>query len=135
MSNLARGGSNENTAWALKQIEHLAEAVEDPIVAELVSWLERWAARSLVALGEKDQARRLPQNPGEADPPCPYCENHTLRFWASRGEVRCVNPSCVDEDGRKPVAQMEYSVVAGDWVLAWKDGLTGLPTPHTREAV
>jgi len=128
LSDLHRGGSDENTTWAVKSLSNLAESVEDPRVAELVSWLEGWSNRAQIILGERDSPRRLPRQPAEPEPFCPYCTCHTLRFWASRGVVRCVNPTCRDGEGLRPAAIMEYSVVALDWVLAWKDGTVGLPT-------
>lgn len=133
MTNLQRGGSDENTVYCLGEISSLAEALEDPVVAELVIWLEGWTNRGLVVLGDRDKPRYLPRQPGETEPRCPYCACLTLRFWASRGEVRCVNPGCRDESGQRPCAVMEYSIIAIDWVLAWKDGMVGLQPVPKRE--
>jgi hypothetical protein len=121
-----RGGSEGNTEEALTELAALAAAVPDPDVARALGWLESWVARALVALGVRDQPRRLPRQPQEPEPRCPYCLNHTLRFWASRGEVRCVNPDCRDDAGQRPAAAMEYSNVTQDWVLAWRDGGVGV---------
>lgn len=134
MTSRYRGGSDENTSWAITSLGALAESLEDPRVAELVAWLESWTGRSQIVLGERDSPRRLPRKPSEPEPFCPYCECHTLRFWASRGVVRCVNPACRDEAERRPAAVMEYSIIAMDWVLAWKDGTVGLPTVPKRKA-
>jgi len=122
-----RGGAQGNTVFALEALSGLSESVDDPIVADAVGWLERWSARALVVLGERDRPSRLPRQPGTPEPRCPYCERLTLRFWSSRGEVRCINPACATEDGRRPAALMEYSSLAQDWVLAWNDGIVGVP--------
>lgn len=126
LSLLYRGGSSDNTRVALEAMLNVAEAVEDRDVSVVLNWLDSWVCRAQVALGTRDQPRRLPRQPQSTEPRCPYCLSHTLRFWASRGEVRCVNPSCVDETGRRPAALMEYSAVAMDWVLAWRDGGVGV---------
>lgn len=122
-----RGSSAANTVHALNALSSLAESCPDRRVFEVEAWLSGWLARALVALGQRDLPRRLPRQPGEAEPRCPYCERLTLRFWSSRGEVRCVNPACATEDGDRPRARMEYSPVARDWVLAWGDGAVGIP--------
>jgi len=126
LSLLHRGGGSSNTRAALEAALSVAEAVPDADVAAALRWLVGWTRRAQVALGVRDQPRRLPRRPHEVEPRCPYCLNHTLRFWATRGEVRCVNPCCVDEAGRRPAALMEYSCVAMDWVLAWRDGSVGV---------
>jgi hypothetical protein len=129
MSWLARGGDDANTVFALEALVNLAEVVEDGWLLEPARQLGGWCARSLVVLGDRDLPQHLPRDVGQPEPRCPYCDNLTLRFWASRGEVRCVNPACLDGDRRRPVARMEYSVVSRDWVLAWRDGSVGLPPP------
>ncbi len=126
LSSLHRGGGSSNTRAALEAVLNVAEAVPDPDVTAALHWLESWTCRAQVALGVRDRPQHLPQRPREAEPRCPYCFSQTLRFWASRGVVRCVNPTCVDETGRRPAALMEYSVVAVDWVLAWRDGTVGV---------
>jgi hypothetical protein len=122
-----RGPSSENTARALEAVANLAESSRQPLVAECVNWLNRWVGRARVVLGERDQPQRLPRSPGLPEPRCPYCERMTLRHLASRGEVRCINPECKTGEGRRPVARMEWSVVAVEWVLAWNDGYVGIP--------
>jgi len=129
MSWLPRGGDDENTVFALRAITSLAEVVQDNWLFEPARQLGGWCARSLVVLGERDLPQRLPRNVGEAEARCPYCGHLTLRFWSSRGEVRCVNPGCRDGDGRRAVARLDYSPVIQGWVLAWRDGTVGLPPP------
>lgn len=122
-----RGASSANTAFALEALTSLGATVDDLLVADAVRWLEGWVSRARVELGERDRPSRLPRQPGGPEPVCPYCEHLTLRFWATRGEVRCINPACANEDGRRPAALMEWSSVAADWVLAWNDGIVGIP--------
>ncbi len=122
-----RGTSTANTACALDAVANLAESSTDAKVGDCVAWLDRWVGRARVVLGERDEPRRLPRQPGLPEPRCPYCERMTLRHWASKGEVRCVNPECKTEDGRRPAALMAWSNVAVEWVLAWNDGYVGIP--------
>lgn len=123
-----RGGSDENTIFALNAVVSLAEAVEESSYLIFATQsLGSWNSRSLVILGDRDLPQRLPRNVGQSEPRCPYCTRLTLRFWSSRGEVRCINPECLDETQRRPVARMEYSIIARDWVLAWRDGSVGVP--------
>jgi hypothetical protein len=129
MSWLRRGGDDANTIFALRAIVSLAEAIHDDWLFEPARELGGWCARSLIVLGERDLPQRLPRNVGQAEARCPYCGQLTLRFWSSRGEVRCVNPGCRDGDDRRPVARMDYSPVIQGWVLAWRDGSVGLPPP------
>lgn len=126
---LARGGDDANTVFALRALLNLSEAVQEGHLFEPAHQLNGWCSRALVVLGERDLPQRLPRNVGQAEARCPYCGHHTLRFWSSRGEVRCVNPSCLDGDDRRPVARMDYSPVIQGWVLAWRDGTVGLPPP------
>lgn len=123
----ARGGSLANTVYALTALTHLAVSAPDGDVAQCVGWLDGWTNRGWILLGERDQPRRLPRLPGSREAPCPYCACHTLRFWAGKGLVRCINPGCQTDDGRRPAATMAYSNVALDWVLAWNDGVVGIP--------
>jgi len=128
---IARGGDDANTVFALEAIVNLAEAVtQDRWLLKPTHDLDGWCSRSLVVLGERDVPQRLPRNVGQPEARCPYCGCHTLRFWSSRGEVRCVNPACRDDDDRRPAARMDYSIVAQSWVLAWRDGTVGLPQPR-----
>lgn len=122
-----RGGSDLNTYKALESVVAVSWAVEDEFVQECTRWIEKWCGRARIALGEADEPRRLPRQPGQKDPACPFCTERTLRFWALSGAVRCVNPACFLEDGRKASARMEYSNVASDFVLVWNDNSVGVP--------
>jgi hypothetical protein len=122
-----RGTSDKNTMLALDMILSLAEAAGDNRAAEEAMWLERWDARARRALGEASQLTRLPRQPGEPERPCPFCRCFTLRYLPLHGVVKCVNPGCRDEEGRRPSAQIEYSSFTGQLELVWMDGIDGLP--------
>jgi len=122
-----RGGSGGNTYKALEAVLGLAWAVDDGRVLECTKWLERWCGRARIALGEADQPRRLPRQPGQRDPVCPYCGAQTLRYWALSGIIRCINPSCFLEDGGRAQARMEFSTIADDFVVVWSDNSVGVP--------
>lgn len=128
---MLRGGKDNNTYLALNAVLNLAEAAEDIDVAQCVKWLNSWCSRAAITLGDKEFPQHLPRDVGQSEPRCPYCEHLTLRFWSIRGEVRCINPECLDESQRRPVARMEYSIIAQEWVLAWKDGSVGVRVPNT----
>lgn len=122
-----RGSSQANTQKALEAVLSLAEAAGDTQASDEARWLERWHARAKRALGEASPVARLPRQPGEPERACPFCTFFTLRYWSLDGVVRCVNPSCRDEDGRRPSAKIEYSNFTHQLELVWMDGVCGLP--------
>lgn len=123
----SRGTSDKNTMLALNAVKALCEAAGDDRAAYEATWLERWDARARRALGEASQLVRLPRQPGEPERPCPFCRCFTLRYLPLHGMVRCVNPGCRDEEGRRPSAKIEYSEFTGSLELIWMDGISGLP--------
>lgn len=122
-----RGASDANTRLALQAIGAVSWAVDDGRVEDVVLWLEGWCRKALIALGEMDEPQFLPQLPGEKQPRCPFCYKSTLRMWPLRGEVRCINPGCRDEEKRKPRARMQYSEFTKNMELIWQDGIIGVP--------
>lgn len=116
-----RGGSSANTSKALEAVCRLAEGVDDRSVQDCTRDVDRWIRRAQIALGQTEPPRRIPRLPGEKEPACPFCENHTLRMFPVAGLIKCVTPKCTDEEGRKPEARMEYSPHVGDFVLVWQD--------------
>ena len=122
-----RGGSDANTFKALSMITSLAEAAGTEPAASAASWLERWHARAARVLGEASPVLHLPRQPGERERPCPFCHCLTLRFWSLEGRVRCINPTCRDDEGRRPAAVIEYSGFTGNLELRWQDQICGLP--------
>ena len=122
-----RGGSDGNTRLALLAILRLAEAADDGTVRDKTRELEGWCRRAQVALGVTEQPRRLPRSEGHPEPKCPFCEAHTLRMIPLRGLIFCIVPSCKDEQGRKPKAELKFSPNVGEILLTWQDGVSGLP--------
>jgi hypothetical protein len=122
-----RGGSSANTRKALEAVARLAEGAADHAVKEHTRAVDKWCTRALVVLGVIEAPRKIPRQPGQPDPKCPFCKDATLRSWPMGGEIRCISPTCRDEGGRKPSARMEYSAHVGDFVLVWQDGISGVP--------
>jgi hypothetical protein len=122
-----RGGSDKNTMIALGMLKPLAEAAGDGQAMNEASWLEKWDAGARRALGEASQLTRLPRQPGERERPCPFCVCFTLRYLPLHGVVKCVNPGCRDEEGRRPTAKIEWSEFTESLELIWHDGVSGLP--------
>lgn len=122
-----RGGSSANTGKALAAVVRLAEGAGDHAVKEHTRALDKWCTRALIVLGTVEAPRKIPRQPGQPDPKCPFCHAATLRSWPMEGVIRCIDPTCRDEEGRKASARMEYSAHVGDFVLVWMDGIAGVP--------
>lgn len=122
-----RGGSSENTRKALENVLRLSEAAQDATVRSHARELNSWHRRSRVALGETEMPAKLPRQPGEPERPCPWCKKHTLRMLPLRGIIRCIDRSCTDDQDRRPEGEMTFSVIVGDWIVVWQDGVAGLP--------
>lgn len=124
-----RGCSDANTNKALLAVVALSEGVDDYAVRLSNREIDKWNHRAAVVLEIKEVPRKLPRAPGQQEPKCPFCHLRTLRSKAGETdqEIRCINPVCKDEEGRRPVARMEYSTLADDWVLRWQDGILGVP--------
>lgn len=123
----ARGSSNANTRKALEAVCKLSEGTDDFMVRLVTKELEKWSRRASIALELTEVPKRLPRSPGNPEPECPFCENHTLRSRSLEGKIYCINPECKDSEGRKPEARMEYSAVTGNWEVIWQDNIVGLP--------
>ncbi len=124
-----RGDSSKNTGVALENVIRLSEAAADATVRGHTRELNGWGRRASIALGQAEVPKRLPRQPGEPEHKCPWCKNHTLRMYPmglrKDEHIRCINPGCKDEEGRKPTAQLEY--FQDEWVLRWMDGVLGTP--------
>ena len=120
-----RGGSSSNTVRALHAIPRLCEGTDDFAVYLSTRELKKWSSRAEIALNQREMPHRLPRPPGAPEPPCPICENHTLRSFSrdldERGEVRCGNPQCFDGRGNRTSARMEY--YRGELVFRWSNGM------------
>lgn len=122
-----RGSSDANTAKALEATVNLAEKADDYLVRLGTREIEKWSRRASIALGITEVPKRLPRAIGQTEPKCPFCHLRTLRSKALERQIKCVNPKCADDDGRKPVGTMEFSELVGDWVIVWMDGVVGVP--------
>lgn len=116
-----RGNSSPNTAKALEAITRLAEKADDESARSAAAWLSSWARKASQVLGDTEQAGRLPRLQGQKEPACPWCGGSTLRQLPLAGIVFCIDPSCEDDEGRRPKGRLEY--FAGDFVLRWQDGV------------
>jgi len=122
-----RGGSDKNTRLALEAVNRLSDAVPDIVVEEADRDLNSWIRKSRVVLGELELPQRLPRLPGQNEPACPFCNRRSLRMFPLKGAIVCILPLCKDEDGRKPVARMEFSKFTQNWELVWQDSVVGIP--------
>lgn len=120
-----RGGSSGNTVKALHAIPRLCEGTDDFAVHLSNRELKKWSSRAEIALNVREMPHRLPRPPGLPEPPCPICENHTLRSYSrdldERGEVRCMNPTCFDGRDNRTSARLEF--FHGDLVFRWSNGM------------
>jgi len=116
-----RGGSSSNTKAALDSLVNLSEAASDRTVKDNRMWLNGWCKKSEIILGKEEAAKRLPREHGQPEPTCPWCKQTTLRSYAVKGEVFCIDPTCKDEEDKRPHATLEY--FRGDLVLRWQDGV------------
>jgi len=120
-----RGGSNGNTLRALENIVRLSQGAQDSYVISNTKWLDGWSRKASIALNETELPRRLPRIEGSPEPPCPWCQGRTLRMFPLHGTVKCLNPECKDEEGRRPVARLEF--FEQEMVLRWQDSIIGVP--------
>ena len=121
-----RGSSHENTLAALNGLPSICAGIDYSQALRVAQKLEKWIWRARLTLGQVEAFSRLPRMPGQPEIPCPYCRASTLRFRPTKGLVRCVNPDCVDGNGRRPAARVEVGDFSQQPILAWADGGTGL---------
>ena len=124
---LVRGSSDANTFLALAQVAELASLAVREARWEAWRRLDGWCLRGRTCLGEVEPLALLPRLPGHREPHCPYCHRQTLRHQVLAGLVRCVNPTCRDDDDQRPVAVMVLGRISGEPILTWRDGTSGVP--------
>lgn len=120
-----RGGSSGNTYLALEHCVKLAEGSTDANVQWVKHDFDRWVKQAKIILGQAETAKRLPREHGQKEAVCPWCRRDTLRQLALEGLIKCVDPNCTDEEGRRPFARLEY--FHGEPILRWQDGIIGVP--------
>jgi hypothetical protein len=114
-----RGGSDANTAAAIDAIENLGQAVTVQAMAAAARILDRWVRQiqELPAVDEAEPWRKVAAA-------CPYCRFPMLRVRPRSGEVTCLRyGACSDGDGQHPVGRLDVSVLSGDPLIRWADGL------------
>jgi hypothetical protein len=123
-----RGGGDGVTIKLLTVIPSLTAGAGEQHQQRVARQIEAWCGQARMVLGEAERWQRLPRQPGEAEPRCPWCRKHTLRYKSFTGVVRCINPDpeCKDADGNKPLGRLEIGIVSGEPQLAWNDKSTGV---------
>lgn len=131
---IRRGISDRNTQLSLWALADLSVMATDSDVAVTLVRLSGWLDRARPVVGETEPLRRVPRVSGYVEPRCPWCGYCTLRCKLAAGFVFCINPSCTDDDGRRPLGVIEVDTALRDVVLRWQDNTYGIPQ-HTVEAV
>jgi hypothetical protein len=123
----SRGASSVNTTRSLQMITSLISGVtyHDGRIAAIR--IESWIHRGRLILGDEDPLSRLPRQPGQADPCCPFCGSKgTLRARLATGMIACVRPSCRDSEGNRTRGVIEVGAFSAETSIVWADGTTGL---------
>jgi hypothetical protein len=128
-----RGGAHKVTLILLERLPSLAAGADQHIAHRTARQVENWCGQARTVLGEAERWQRLPRQPGEPEPGCPWCKMHTLRYKSFTGVVRCINPACKDSDGNSPQGRLEIGAVSGEPQLAWADNSTGVYVNGNRE--
>lgn len=121
-----RGSSDRNTFLSIDALPNLALAAGQDEVHETLMVFSAWLRRARETLGEVEPLSRLPRLPGQSEPRCPWCQRMTLRHQPYAGIVRCINPACLDTDGRRPFGRIELGRLSCEPLLVWSTGEAGL---------
>ena len=114
-----RGGSEKNTAFALKSIVNLSEAVDDQAVRGVLGYFDRWNRRAETVFNPDRGLRRVPRAPGEPELRCPWCSCQTMRWQPATGRLVCIHPECRTDAGERPRWTAGYEVIEDRLVFAW----------------
>lgn len=119
-----RGGSDANTVEALTAISALAYGVPEESGRKAGQIIARWIrdARRVRDLGLDERPTRLPREPGEREPMCPYCHTYSLRVAPRDTALWCINWECKDRGGHRPRGHLDRSDLTGDPMIVWADG-------------
>ncbi len=118
-----RGGSAQNTRYALKSVASLvlAPSVTDEMTLGVLNRVDRWVRRADAVFTPENGLHHIPQEPEEPVMRCPYCEFQTMRWQPATGIAVCVNPSCVNENGVRPRWSMEFTFVDDQLKFTWEN--------------
>ncbi len=114
-----RGGSDQNTDFALRALPKLAEAVDDQTVLGIMSYMDGWIRRADAVFRPEQGLHRLPREPKEKELPCPWCAKPTMRWHPLSGIVVCVNPHCLDDTETRPRWRSDFTVADNVLVFTW----------------
>lgn len=115
-----RGGSRDNTRYALKAVANLAEAVSDETALDALNALTRWIRRTNAVFDPDKQLHHIPRAPGEGEMRCPYCQRTTMRWHPPSGIAVCISPECVTDDGVRPRWMAQFTVVNSELIFSWE---------------
>lgn len=130
---VARGLSDRNTQLSLFSLPDLAVTATDSDVAFVLVKLTGWVERARPVVGETEPLRRVPRIHGYIEPRCPWCGFCTLRCKLAAGFLFCINPSCTDDSGKRPLGTVEVGMTVDEVTLRWQDGTAGIPQYTVQE--
>lgn len=115
-----RGGSRDNTLFALRAIAKLAHGVDDQSVLSAFLVLDRWGNKADAALNPEKGLHRVPREPGAKEMRCPYCDYQTMRWNPANGVIVCIYPECTTDDGERPRWTAEFTVQNDALSFSWQ---------------
>lgn len=115
-----RGGSQDNTHYALKALTNLAEAVDDQTTVGILNTLDRWIRKADAVFEPQKGLHRVPREPGEKEMRCPYCTFQTMRWHPATGVIVCVHPECLNEAGIRPRWIAEFIIKDDELQFSWE---------------
>ncbi len=115
-----RGGSADNTQYALKALTKLAEAVDDQTVLSVLNVVDRWNRKTDNFFHPEKGLHRVPRSPKEEELRCPYCEFQTMRWHPGTGIIVCVNPDCLNESGVRPRWEARFVLQDDALAFSWE---------------
>lgn len=116
-----RGSSSINTHHAVDSVVNLCEACSDGDVLGILNYLTGWARRAETYFDPGGGLHRLPREPGQGEPRCPYCQRKCMRWNPARALAVCVNPDCRNSDGQRPRWSAEFTVTDSQLTFRWDE--------------
>lgn len=115
-----RGGSPDNTRYALLALSNLAERVDDQTVLSVLNTLDRWNRKADAAFHPEKGLHRIPREPGQGEMRCPYCTFQTVRWLPATGIIVCINPECHTDAGVRPRWIADFVLDGDDLQFSWQ---------------